>query len=71
MRGDFYTDQRYCPECNRQVQYLLALEASYCVRCGGKVRLWSAEEQARFRRSTLVPDERRTPVRRAQGRLTG
>jgi hypothetical protein len=68
MRGDYYTDERYCPHCNRHVQYLLALEASYCVRCGGAVRLWSAEEQARFQRSAATPDERRGHMRRAGGR---
>ena len=67
MRGDFYTDERYCPRCKTQVQYLLALEASYCVHCGSTVRLWNAEDQARFLRSAAaLPDERRGHMRRAR-----
>jgi len=36
-----YEDQKYCPCCDSYVHYLASVESSYCVQCGGEVRLFS------------------------------
>lgn len=36
--SDYYADYRWCPSCRAYVHYLSALEVSYCVHCGKKIR---------------------------------
>ena len=45
---DYYTDLKFCPACNKYVSYLMGLEHSYCVECGGRVRLFSESDWALF-----------------------
>lgn len=45
---DFYAATKYCPCCEKNVRYLASIEVSYCVECGGEVRLFSAEEWTTF-----------------------
>lgn len=46
--SDFYSTTKYCPCCAKNVRYLASIELSYCVECGGEVRLFSASEWASF-----------------------
>jgi hypothetical protein len=46
--SDFYGTTKYCPCCAKNVRYLASIELSFCVECGGEVRLFSAEEWASF-----------------------
>jgi hypothetical protein len=46
--NDFYGATKFCPCCARNVRYLASIELSYCVECGGEVRLFSADEWAAF-----------------------
>ena len=48
---DYYDDRRYCPQCRDYVRYLSSPERTYCVECGGVARLFSGEDQLRFRKS--------------------
>ena len=48
---DYFKDQKYCPRCHDYVKYLQSLDASFCVECGAKVRLFSAEDKRAFLRS--------------------
>lgn len=36
--SDYYADYRWCPSCRTYVHYLSALEESYCIQCGKKIR---------------------------------
>lgn len=45
----FYGDLEFCPCCRRYVRYLRSLKASYCVECGGAVRLFSDADLQRIR----------------------
>lgn len=36
--SDYYSDYRWCPSCRTYVHFLSALEKSYCVQCGGRIR---------------------------------
>jgi len=46
--NDFYSATKFCPCCAKNVRYLASIELSYCVECGGEVRLFSAAEWTDF-----------------------
>jgi hypothetical protein len=46
--NDFYDDRKFCTSCDDYVPYLASVERSYCVQCGGEVRLFSSEDWERF-----------------------
>jgi hypothetical protein len=39
--SNFYNETKWCDSCGKYVHYLLSLDHSFCVECGGKVRLYS------------------------------
>ncbi|MDA1264504.1 MAG: hypothetical protein O2816_05420 [Planctomycetota bacterium] len=45
---DYYQDKKYCPCCQGYVNYLMSIEHSFCVDCGGEVRLFSKEDWESF-----------------------
>ena len=45
---DYYSDKKWCPDCENYVSYLMSVEHSYCVDCGGEVRLFSKEDWEAF-----------------------
>jgi hypothetical protein len=49
--ADFYSDRKYCPECEGYVAYLMSLETSYCASCGSEVRLFSKADWDNFHES--------------------
>jgi hypothetical protein len=48
METDFYSDRKFCPQCQDYVSYLQSLEHSYCVKCGNQVRLFSEQDWSSF-----------------------
>ncbi len=48
---DYYSDHKFCPECNAYVHYLMSIEHSFCVECGGEVRLFSEKDWTSFNES--------------------
>lgn len=49
--GDFYDDRKFCTQCNDYVPYLMSMDHSYCVECGGQVRLFSKADWTEFSES--------------------
>jgi len=47
---DFYTETKYCPQCDAYVRSLQSIQASYCVTCGSKVHLFSVNDRKAFLR---------------------
>ncbi|MEO0480134.1 MAG: hypothetical protein AAF196_11700 [Planctomycetota bacterium] len=45
---DFYAETKWCDECQDYKHYLMSVNRSYCVDCGGQVRLFSREEAEAF-----------------------
>lgn len=41
---NFYSDRKWCPCCSSYVSYLMSLDTSFCIECGGEVRLFSKED---------------------------
>jgi len=48
---EFYRETKWCESCQAQVRFLMSVNHSFCVDCGGKVRLFSREERTRFAES--------------------
>ena len=44
----FENDRKWCPECETYVPFLLSVNQSYCVDCGGEVRLFSKADWESF-----------------------
>ena len=47
----FYSNRKWCPACDRYVAYLLSVTSSFCVECGGEVRLLSKVDWESFSES--------------------
>jgi len=45
---EFYRELKWCDACRKQVRFLMSVNHSFCVQCGGKVRMFSREESLRF-----------------------
>lgn len=43
----FYRETKWCEACAAQVRYLASVNHSFCVQCGGKVRLFANDERSR------------------------
>lgn len=48
MSLSFHDDTKFCPSCDTYVRYLSSIDRSYCVDCGGEVRLLSESDWAKF-----------------------
>ncbi|MFT5286528.1 MAG: hypothetical protein ACI8TQ_002697 [Planctomycetota bacterium] len=49
--SSFYDDHKFCPACEDYVAYLISMDDSYCVNCGGIVRLFSEDDWVDFNES--------------------
>lgn len=47
-KTDFYNDLKWCDDCGDYVRYLKSLDHSYCVECGGTVRLFNEGDWEAF-----------------------
>lgn len=45
---DYYSDRKFCSQCNTYVTYLMSVEHSYCAQCGAEVRLFSKDDWSHF-----------------------
>ena len=48
---DYYSDRKFCTQCNAYVAYLMSVDHSYCAECGTEVRLFSKEDWSAFNES--------------------
>ena len=48
MNNSYYNDKKWCPCCQGYVSYLASIEISFCVDCGGEVRLFSKDDWVSF-----------------------
>lgn len=48
QKSDFYNDLKWCDDCGDYVRYLKSLDHSYCVECGGTVRLFNEGDWEAF-----------------------
>jgi NADH pyrophosphatase NudC (nudix superfamily) len=44
--ASFYRETKWCGTCAAQVRYIASVDHSYCVECGGRVRLFAPEQRA-------------------------
>ncbi len=45
---DYYDETKYCEHCKTYVRFMMSVNHSYCVDCGGRVRLFSRDDAERF-----------------------
>ncbi|MFY9343672.1 MAG: hypothetical protein WAT39_14340 [Planctomycetota bacterium] len=45
---EFYDEVKWCEQCSNYVRFLMSVNHSYCVQCGGRVRLFSRDDRNRF-----------------------
>lgn len=66
---DYYSDKKWCPCCQNYVAYLMSVDSSFCVQCGGEVRLFSKEDWDSFHSGlqTKKPKGGRPKKRAASG----
>jgi hypothetical protein len=46
--SEFYNEQKWCEGCKKYVRFLMSVNFSYCVDCGGRVRLFSRHDSKDF-----------------------
>ena len=46
--SDFERELKWCDACKKSVRFLMSVNHSFCVHCGGRVRLFNREERTRF-----------------------
>jgi len=51
LPNDYYSENKWCNRCRAYVRYMMSLEHSYCVQCGGQVTLFSQEDKEKFQKS--------------------
>ncbi len=44
---EFYNESKWCDGCKGYVRFLMSVNHSFCVQCGGKVRLFANDERSR------------------------
>ena len=47
-RSEFYDEQKWCDQCKQYVRFMMSVNFSYCVHCGGRVRLFSRDDSKDF-----------------------
>ena len=57
--SDFRSDRKWCPACDTYVPFLMSIDASFCVECGGEVRLFSKDDWERFEAKMEARKKRR------------
>lgn len=45
---DFYSEKKWCGWCYRNVQFLMSIRNSYCIRCSGIVTILPRKEWDRL-----------------------
>ncbi len=45
---DFYTETKWCESCRTYVHFVMSVNHSFCVQCGGKVRLFNKNDSQQF-----------------------
>ena len=65
---DYYGDRKFCPECNDYVHYLMSIEHSYCVDCGGEARLFSEKDWTAFNEAIQAKRPKGGRPRKNRGR---
>ena len=65
---DYYSDRKFCPACAKYVPYLMSIERSFCVECGGEVRLFSQDDWKSFHESLAAKRPKGGRPRKSSGR---
>lgn len=45
---EFYNEQKWCDHCQGYVRFLMSVNHSFCIDCGGRVRLFNRDDKQDF-----------------------
>lgn len=45
---EYYRETKWCAQCQSYVRFLMSVNHSFCVQCGGRVRLFSGDDDRQF-----------------------
>lgn len=45
---EFYNERKWCDQCKTYVRFMMSVNHSYCIECGGRVRLFNRDDSAQF-----------------------
>ncbi|MBM3973278.1 MAG: hypothetical protein FJ301_04170 [Planctomycetes bacterium] len=45
---EFYAETKWCGDCRANVRFLMSVNHSYCIHCGGTVKLFDSDGAGRF-----------------------
>jgi hypothetical protein len=45
---EFYREEKWCDACRGYVRFLMSINHSYCITCGGRVRLFNRNDSRNF-----------------------
>ncbi len=45
---EYYRETKWCAQCQGYVRFLMSVNHSFCVQCGGRVRLFSGDDDRQF-----------------------
>ena len=68
MTNSFLNDTKFCPCCNDYVRYLASIDRSYCIDCGGEVRLFSESDWTAFQEKMAARKPKGGRPRKTTGR---
>jgi hypothetical protein len=45
---EYYRETKWCAQCQTYVRFLMSVNHSFCAQCGGRVRLFSSDDDRGF-----------------------
>jgi hypothetical protein len=48
VEAEFYAETKWCGACRAEVRFLMSVNHSYCIHCGGMVKLFDGAGAGRF-----------------------
>lgn len=52
--AEFYAETKWCGACRADVRFLMSVNHSYCIHCGGVVKLFDGDGAGRFGERVLL-----------------
>lgn len=46
---EFYNERKWCEHCQDYVRFLMSVNHSFCIDCGGRVRLFNRNDSRNFK----------------------
>ncbi len=61
---NFYDEYKWCRKCNRYVNFMRTVDASFCVHCDSRLLIFSDEDYKKFHLTLKFAVNFENPLRR-------